>query len=304
MMLPPTELPAPQAIDEALLTGPVRAMLEAAFASGDEAEVLTIAKYASAAMPSEAPVIAALVTQWRSAQLPAPLATSAAIGTVPVPVVMPPSSDKWSGRAELSGFASTGNTQNIGVAGAVGVQRDTLRWRHKLHLAAEYQESLGIASREHYLAAYEPNFKFSPRGYLYGAAQYEADRFLGYTDRYSTSLGAGLSAVKEPGLTLDLELGPAFRHTSFTDATVESSVAARGSLDFDWKLSKSVSISQNASAYVQRVNSTLTGTTALNAKLIGPLAATFSYTVQYESQPPLGRVGTDTTSRAGLVYSF
>jgi putative salt-induced outer membrane protein len=159
-------------------------------------------------------------------------------------------------------------------------------------------------SREHYLASYEPNFKFSPRGYIYGSAQYESDHFLGYDNRYSASIGAGYSAIKQPGVTLDLELGPAFRHTNFTDDTAENSVVARGSLDFDWKLGRSVSLNQKASAYVQHLNSTLSSLTALNARLIGPLAAALSYTVQYESIPATGRVNTDTTSRASLVYNF
>jgi putative salt-induced outer membrane protein len=40
------------------------------------------------------------------------------------------------------------------------------------------------------------------------------------------------------------------------------------------------------------------------AKLLGPLSAQVSYTVQYESMPPEGRVSTDTISRASLVYTF
>jgi putative salt-induced outer membrane protein len=64
--------------------------------------------------------------------------------------------------------------------------------------------------------------------------------------------GAGYSAIKSPAMKLDLELGPAFRYTRFIDSTIESNVAARGSLDFGWKLSPSgISVTQNASAYVQ-----------------------------------------------------
>lgn len=63
-------------------------------------------------------------------------------------------------------------------------------------------------------------------------------------------------------------------------------------------------MTQNASAYVQSSNSTLSGTTSVNAKLIGPLSAALSYNVQYESMPPVGSLSTDTTSRASLVYSF
>jgi putative salt-induced outer membrane protein len=272
----------------------VRAMLDAAIASGNPSEVAIIEKYARGAAPESADAISVVANNWRAEREAVREAKLRDAGPF----------DLWTGNAELGGYVSTGNTENIGVSGAVNLTRETLRWRHKLRAAADYQESLGLASREHYLAAYEPNFKFGQRGYLYGAAQYESDRFLGYYDRYSASIGAGYNAIKGPAVTLDLELGPAFRRTDFTDATIESSVAARGSLDFDWKLSRSVTFSQDASAYVQQFNSTLSGTTALNAKLIGPLAAKLSYTVQYESMPPVGRVGTDTTSRASLVYSF
>jgi putative salt-induced outer membrane protein len=75
-------------------------------------------------------------------------------------------------------------------------------------------------------------------------------------------------------------------------------------VDFALKLSKALQLTQNASAYVERYNSTVTGTTALNAKVLGPLSAQFSYNVQYESMPPEGRVTTDQISRAGLVYAF
>lgn len=272
----------------------LKAMLDAAIASGNEAEVAIIVRYASAAAPDSATALAAAADAWRAERRQAEAASVRSAGPLQL----------RKGRAEIGGSASTGNTRDIGLNAAVELDRDSLRWRHKLRFAADYQESAGVASREHYLAAYEPNFKFSPRGYVYGAAQYESDRFLGYASRYSASLGAGYSAVQQPGLKLDLELGPAYRSTAFTDASAERSVAARGSLDFEWQLSSAVSLSQDASAYVQHFNSSISSSTALSAKLIGPLAAKLSYVVQYESMPPIGRVGTDTTSRAALVYSF
>lgn len=279
---------------QAPIPQPVKAMLDAAMASGNEAEVATVSKYARAAAPDSADAIAASVEGWSKARAAQREASLREAGPL----------DLWHGRAELGGYLTTGNTHDTGVSGAIDLSRETVRWRHKVRLAADYKKSAGVVSREHYLAAYEPNFKFSPRGYVYGAAQYEADRFLGYTSRYSASLGAGYSAIRKSGVSLDLELGPAYRDTAFTDGTSESSVAARGSVDFDWKLSKTISLSQDASAYVQHYNSTVSSTTALSAKLIGPLAARFSYIVQYESMPPVGRVGTDTTSRASLAYSF
>ena len=63
--------------------------------------------------------------------------------------------------------------------------------------------------------------------------------------------------LKRRGLQLDLELGPAYRHTGFTDGTTQSSVAgARLARLSTWRLLPGLGISQTASAYVQRYNTT------------------------------------------------
>lgn len=280
--------------DPATIPPQIRTMVDAALASGNESEIATIVKYAGNAAPDSKEAIAKLVDDWkrkRSEEKTAKLQDASFF-------------DLWSGRAELGGYISTGNSDSQGVSASLALTRDGLDWRQKFKAQVDYQRSLGVTSREHYLAAWEPNWKVDDRSYIYGSAQFESDRFLGYTTRYSVSTGAGYSALKGSRLKLDLELGPAYRSTSFTDGETERSLAARGSVDFALKLSKGLQLTQNASAYVERYNSTVTGTTALNAKVLGPLSAQFSYNVQYESMPPEGRVTTDQISRAGLVYAF
>ena len=269
-------------------------MLEAAIASGNEGEVTTIVKYARTADPASGDAVLRVANDWRSARARERQTRIQRAGLL----------DLWSGRAEVGGFINTGNSETAGVIGILDLTREGLDWRHKLRAQGDYQRSLGVTTREQYLFAYEPNWKIDARRYVYGAAQFESDRFLGYNQRYSASAGAGYSPIKTSAVSLNLELGPAFRHTEFTDDTVESSLAARGNLDLDLKLSPGLTFTQDASAYLQRYNSTVSSSTALAARLIGPLSARVSYTVQYESMPPLGRVSTDTTSRASLVYTF
>lgn len=273
---------------------PIRAMLDAAIASGNDNEVATIVKYARAADPASGDAVLRIANEWRAVKAKDRETRIVRAGWTAL----------WTGRAEIGGFITTGNSDTAGVTGILDLTREGLEWRHKLRGQADFQRSLGITTREHYLAAYEPNWKVDNRRYVYGALQFESDRFLGYTDRYSASAGAGYSAVQTSALTLNLELGPAYRYTQFTDTTVESSIAARGNVDLDWKLTSGLTLRQDASAYLQRYNSTVSSTTAMAAKLIGPLSAQISYTLQYESQPPIGRVSTDTTSRASLVYTF
>lgn len=295
LLLAATATPSAPDADPATIPPPIRAMLDAAIAAGDEAAVNAIVKYARTADPASGDATMQVATSWREARARARNERVQQAGMF----------DLWTGRVEAGGFVSTGNSPVTGLSGAIDLTREAMAWRHKLRALADYQRSGGATTREHYLAAYEPNWKYADRGYLYGSAQYESDRFFGYRDRYSASLGTGYSAVRTPAMTLDIELGPAWRSTDFTDGSSESSIAARGSVDFDLKLASGVTLSHDASAYIQpHNNSTVTGTTALAAKLIGPLSARLSYTVQYESMPPAGRVPTDTTSRASVVYSF
>lgn len=272
----------------------IKAMLDAAIQSGNDGEVATIVKYARAADPASGDLVAKIAGDWRSDRQKKAQRKIREADFF----------DLVKGHAELGGYVSTGNTENVGLTGAIELRREAIEWRHKLRLQADYQESLGVVTRERYVASYEPNWKFDDRAYLYGAAQYESDRFSGFSDRISLSSGVGYSAIKSSDVKLDLELGPAFRHTRFVDSTIESNLATRGSLDFGWKLSRGVSITQNASAYVQDANSTVSSKSALLARLIGPLSAQFSYSLQYESTPPVGRKTTDTTSRAALVVDF
>lgn len=280
--------------DPVTIPAPIKAMLDAAMASGNEGDVATIVKYARTASPEAADTIAKLATDWRTQRRLASQQKIRDAGFF----------DLIKGRAELGAYVTTGNSNNIGVTASLELRREAIEWRHKLRLQADYQKSVGVVTREHYLAAYEPNWKFDSRAYMYGSAQFESDRLLGYYERYSASSGAGYSALKQRGLTLDLELGPAFRHTRFTDNHIESNVAARGSLDFDWKVTPGISVHQNASAYLQNANSTVSSKSALQARVMGPLSAQLSYTLQYESMPPIGRRTTDTTSRAALVVDF
>jgi putative salt-induced outer membrane protein len=282
--------------DDPEIPAPVRTMLEAAMASGSDSEMATVVKYARLAAPEAAAEINHITEEWRNRRYQAAQRRLREAEFL----------DLVKGRAELGAYLTQGNSRNAGITVAAEVRREGIEWRHKLKLQGDYQESLGIVTRERYLAAYEPNWKFDDRAYLYGAAQYERDYLSGFTDRVSLSTGGGYSAIRRSNMKLDLELGPAFRHTEFTDGDIESNLAARGSVDFDWKLNRSLSFRQTASAYLQMqdANSTVSTKSALLARLIGPLSAQFSYTLQYESMPAANRKSTDTTSRAALVVDF
>ena len=280
--------------DPSTIPPAIKAMLDAAIASGNDAEIATVVKYARIADPKSGDAAQALAAAWANDR----------VREKNVVIEQASFLDLWTGRVELGGTITTGNSDTFGASAIVDATREGLRWRQKFFVQADYSEALGVTTRRHALAQWQPNYKIDDRRYVAGTVLFETDPFLGYHERYSAAVGAGYRVIVKPNVTLALELGPAFRQTRFTDGREQASLASRGSVDFDWKLTPGILLSQDASMYLERYSSTISSTTAVTARVLGPLAASLSYNIQYESDPPVGRVTTDTIGRASLVYTF
>lgn len=279
---------------EAAIPEHIRAMLDAAIATGNDGEVGTIAKFAKQAAPAAAPEIDSLVNDWRSRKSEAAQAAIRDAGLL----------DRWDGQGDLGGFRSTGSSDTLGISAGLYLHRDGIDWGHKIRARVDYQETDGIPSREALLFSYEPRYKLDDRAFTYGLAQFERDPFLGFSRRWSLSSGVGYRVVDEGDLLVDLDAGPAYRSVRFVTGDMDETLAGRGSLGVQWTLSPKVKFVNDTDAFVESANSTLSANNALDAKIIGSLSARLSYNVRYESNPPLGRDNVDTLSRASLVYDF
>lgn len=300
----------PQAA-QAELPEPVRAMIDAAIATGDEGKVRTVTELARTTNPSDIDEIDAIVTKF-NAQLDAHRAAEAAAKEQQIRSAG--LFERWSGKGEFGAFRATGNSSNTGLTTALTADRQGIDWRHKLTARVDYQRAGGVTTREQYLARYEPNFNVSDNFYVYALAQYERDRFQGFSDRYAVSGGIGYQALKQEDIRLSLKVGPAYRVTEFTDGRDESRIAGLVGVDFDWSITDRLTLTQatnavaetggTAVAIIDSRNTSLDLITGLNATISSKLSARFSYAFEYDSNPPPGAVGTDTLSRVTLIYDF
>ncbi len=297
-------------------------MVEAALRSGDAAGLDAVIRYAKQAHPEAAEAIDAQVAAFRNAngsgdQLPATPAVAAPAAAAKPPVItaeaktqasaepeQTASAVKYSGEGELGAFTTTGNAPGIGLAAGLKLTAEGEDWRLGLLGRADYQETSKVVVREQYRFSVEPNYKFNERGYVYGLGQYEQDRFQGFHARYSVSGGVGYSLLTSDEAKLSVKAGPAWRYTRLVTGMQESVVAGLASVDIKVKVTPTIQLTEAASAYVDEERSTLFSVAAIDSQLIGKLKARLSYTVQYESNPALGRAPTDTTSRLTLVYGF
>lgn len=305
LLLAATPTPAPA------LPEPVRALLEAAIATGDEAKVRTVSELAKATNPDAAAEIDALQKTFLDTKAEERrLAEQNRLEAVRQAGVL----DNWRGRGELGAARATGNSDYVGLTGALDLTRQGIDWKHQFRATADYQADRGVTSREKYFAAYEPHYQIGTDIFAYGLMQFESDRFQGFDERYALSAGVGYQALKRPGLNLALKVGPALRRTDYTTGATDTRLAALLGLDFDWTLADGVKLTQDsnlvtetgagATLLVDGRNTTLALVTGLETRITGKLSSRLSYAVDYQSDPSAGKVATDTVSRVTFVYGF
>ena len=302
---------APTVPAAAELPPPVRAMIDAAIATGDEGKVRTVIELAKATNPNDAAEIDTINAAFLAERLEQKrLADARRLEAIREASLF----EGWKGRGEVGGSRATGNSPSFGLAAALDIKREGIDWSHHLTGRADYQRNSGVVTREKYFAAYEPRYQIGADLFAYGLGQFERDTIQGYDARYAVSAGLGWQALQRSDLNLSLKAGPAVRRTEYTNGESDTRLAGLLGLDFDWTFADGVKFTQDtnfvaetgsaATVIFDSRNTTLALVTGLEAKITGKLSSRFSYQIDYDSDPPAGKVSTDTISRVTLVYGF
>ncbi|TIX50165.1 DUF481 domain-containing protein [Alteraurantiacibacter aquimixticola] len=295
----------------AQLPEPVRDMIEAAIETGDADTVEAVTSVARSTNPDDGAEIDAMLEQFQAAQAEAAAAEAAAqeLALREAGVL-----DNWSGEGQIGAFQSSGNTSAVGLTAQIELDREGIDWEHRLRFAADYRRNNGETQREQFVGLYEPRYQISERLFAYALAQFERDRFQGFSARYSVSGGLGYRLIQNESMRLSVKAGPAWRHTRLVNGLSESSIAGLLGVDFDWTISDRIKLTQDTSAvaeaggsavaFIGSDNTSINLVTGLEGKINDSLTARLSYTVEYDSNPPEGAVSTDTLTRFTLVYGF
>lgn len=293
------------------LPGSVRAMIEAAIATGDVGKVATVVEIAKQTHPDDIGEIDALQAEFLAGQREVAAAEQARkqeeVRTAGV-------LGNWNGTGQVGAFHTSGNSDDTGITLSLALNRTGADWQHRLRGTADYQRSTGRTSREQLLVAYEPRYQIDEDLFGYALAQYESDRFQGYSSRYSLSGGLGYKLIDSEAAQLAVKAGPSWRRVDYLDGMTEESFGALAGMDFDWQLARRLKLTQDANLvadtggsaaiFVDSTSTSVLLTTGLEAKVSDNLSTRFSYAVDYDSKPPAGSVSTDTLSRFTLVYGF
>jgi len=272
----------------------VRATLDAAIAGGNEADIDTVAKYLKQANPDSAAEIDKMIADHRTQIAAAREEKLRGQGFL----------QGWKGEGQIGVSQSSGNSNTFGAAAGIALTKEGLRWRYNLRAALNYERDNGVTSRNQQMAAFEPNYKFNDRLFAFGLAQYERDRFAGFSSRVTLSGGLGYKVIATPDIDVAIKAGPAWRQTNLIGLPTEREINAFGALDARWNVSRALTLTENATALYGDANTNLTSLTALSMKINRALSARVSYQVGYNSDPPPGFDKTDTLTSFSLVYGF
>jgi putative salt-induced outer membrane protein len=287
----------PIAAQAAPVPAPVAEMIRAAMESGDVAAAAAVVKVARKANPKSAAEITALYTRLKyraefrqryKLKRQRPL-------------------QGWKGKGEFGAFDTSGQVNSTGITAGLVLVRDGLRWNQSFSAALDYLHHNGVEERDRYFAGHQANYKINDRIYALGLASWEGNRAQGFNSRFIASVGAGVSVVHSPRMSLSVEASPAVRETSYLSSGSDSALAARVAGNYHWDMTSRLTLTEAATYYKESRDETLTSEAALTMKLIGALSTRFSYRLQKENQSlplPTAINSTDTTSRLSLVYTF
>ena len=154
---------------------PAIQMLDEAIANGNEADVETVAKYARKTAPDRVAEINTKVDGYK-ANLAALAKAKADEEAEQKRREAAGFFNNWTGRGELGGFITGGNSDSKGLAAGIALTREGEKVRLNFRANADYQKSNGVTSNEQFAVAFEPNYKFNERLFAYGLAQWDRDR--------------------------------------------------------------------------------------------------------------------------------
>lgn len=232
------------------------------------------------------------------------VASSTATAQDPTAAAAAEEEQGWSGKAALGYLATSGNTQSSSLNSAFGVAYAAGRWIHGIELTAINASEDEETTTESYTAGWKSEFNLTDRDFLFGRVNWRKDRFSGYEQQLSESIGYGRRLIDTGVHFLNAEVGAGARQSDLTDGTSEDELIFRGSLSYRWQLTETAAFTQDLSTEHGEENTYFESVTALKASLIGNLALVASYTIKNNSEVPVGIENTDRYTALSLEYGF
>lgn len=212
--------------------------------------------------------------------------------------------DPWLVKAALGYLATSGNTESSSLNAGFSAAYAKGKWLHSLEAAAINATEDEQTTAEAYALGWKSEYNLTDADYLFGRLNWRKDRFSGYDQQLSESLGYGRRLIDTGIHVLNAEIGVGARQSDVADGTTENDAIMRAGLDYLWQFSETAQFTQVLAVESGSTNTYFESISALTARLVGDLALVASYTIKNNSDVPVGSEKTDTFTALSLEYSF
>lgn len=208
------------------------------------------------------------------------------------------------GKAALGYLATSGNTESTNVNASFSLVYQLPDWRHGFDLSAVSASSNDETTAEAYRASYEARRDFGEHNYLFTALNWRLDRFSGYAEQVSQTVGYGRRLINRESHLLAASAGVGFRQAELRDGTEEDDAIVRGSLDYVWTMSPTTEFEQTLAVESGSTNTSVEALSALRASMFRNISLVLSYRLKHNSNVPPGALSADRFSSIALEYAF
>lgn len=208
------------------------------------------------------------------------------------------------GKASFGYLGTTGNSESTSFNGSAELIWERDRWRHKADATALGAENDDVQTAEAYQLGWKSNYALTEYSYLFGKLRWQKDKFSGYDQQVTETLGYGRKLIVTDIQEWTAEVGVGARQSDLRDGTSESETILRGATDYIYRFSDTGSFEAGLMIESGSENTFTESVIALKGRLLEDLSLVASYTVRNNSDVPVGSEKTDTFTAISIEYAW
>lgn len=212
--------------------------------------------------------------------------------------------DGFTGKVSFGYLSTAGNSESSSLNAGTELVWAKDRWTHTVDALALGAEVEGESTAEAYSAGAKSEWSINDASYLFGQARFEKDKFSGYDQQTTQTVGYGRILRDTDTVLWNAEIGAGARQSDLRDGTSENETILRAATDFTYTLSETSEFNAAFSVESGEENTAAQSLLAIKARLVGDLALVGSYRVRYNSDVPAGSEKRDTFTAISLEYAF
>jgi putative salt-induced outer membrane protein len=230
----------------------------------------------------------------------------------------PPPPVGWTGKGEVGAVLARGNADTT-TADVKFDGTDTFgNWKDTAHLAFLYGKSADFVTAERLEGAWQTDYNYSKKMFVFGSIAGEDDRFDGFVYQATLATGVGYKVVDSDTTKLTLTAGIGYRRlqteilfrdddgriTGRDPGPSTSDAVGTVGLDYSQQITKTTKLADRLAIQSGGLNTAVANDFSIAVNMTDALALSFGVGVRYNSEPPSGTKSTDTLTTINLVYAF